>query len=438
MFHSQAQNRNSPYWPPLGIHVSSYLLSEQLQAKRRSHLSEMAIHHSLFVWAIHRPPEPASESNIALPGYYYLFYQIIIGFSSDVYVSSGNQCLFVIQFYIPVHCQYWPYITLSLSEQCKDHKGSSRILLSVLSNNHWFLFRCIREFWQPVLVCHSILYTCALSILAVHHTLFVWAMHRPQKLTLESNIALPQLSVLSNNYWFLFRCIREFWQPVLVCHSILWMLKLRFTAMVTYSFHLYSRSSHHFVPWFNSLYLHVVNIGHRSHSLCLSNAQTIKANIRIKPCSSRILLSVLSNNHRFLFRCICEFRQPVLVCHSILYTYTLSILAIHHTLFVWAMHRPSKLTLESNIALPQLSVLSNNYWFLFRCIREFWQPVLVCHSILWMLKLRFTAMVTDSFHFYSRSSHHFILWFNSLYLYIVNIGHVITLSLSEQCTDHKS
>ena len=32
----------------------------------------------------------------------YLFYQIIIGFSSDVYLGSGNQCLFVIQLFIPL------------------------------------------------------------------------------------------------------------------------------------------------------------------------------------------------------------------------------------------------------------------------------------------------------------------------------------------------
>ena len=290
-----------------------------------------------------------------------------------------------------------------------------------------------------------------LSILAMHQSLYLSNTQTTKASTrikhCSSRIWLP---VLPNNYWFLFRCIREHWQPLL-CLS------------------------------FNSLYLYVVNIGHTSQSLCLSNTQTTKASIRIEHCSSRILLSVLSYNNWFLFRCIREYWQPVLVCHSILYTYMLPILAIHHSLFVWAIHRPPKLALESNIALPGyyylfyqiiigfctdvyvstgnkclfaidqffilmlsilarhhslfvaaihrppklalesniallgyyyllklsqslclsntqttkasiriehcssrilLSVLSYNNWFLFRCIHEYWQPVLVCHSIL--------------------------------------------------------
>ena len=128
-------------------------------------------------------------------------------------------------------------------------------------------------------------------------------MHSPPKLTLESNIALAGYCyVLSNNYWFLFRCIREYWYPVLVFHSILYT-------------HTLSKLAIH-------------------QCLCLSNVQTTKANIRIKHCSSRILLSVLSNNYWFLFRCIHEYWQPVLVFHSILYTYTLSKLAIRHSLLI--------------------------------------------------------------------------------------------------------
>ena len=85
-------------------------------------LSILAIDESLFVWAIHRPQKLAWESNTALPGYY-LFYQIIIGFSSDGFTSSGKWCLFVIQFFTSMSCQYWPFITLSLSEQYTDHQS---------------------------------------------------------------------------------------------------------------------------------------------------------------------------------------------------------------------------------------------------------------------------------------------------------------------------
>ena len=172
-----------------------------------------ATHDSLFVWAIHRPPKLTFESNIMLLQDH-LFYQIIIGFSCDVYMSSGNyQCLFVIQFFISICCQYWPEMRVSLSEQySQTTKANIRIkhcssrILSVLSNNYWFFFWWIHEFWQTVLVCHSILYINVLSILAIHHTLFVWAIQ-----TTRANIRIKHCSsrllssVLSNNYWLLFR-----------------------------------------------------------------------------------------------------------------------------------------------------------------------------------------------------------------------------------------
>ena len=98
------------------------------------------------------------------------------------------------------------------------------------------------------------------------------------------------------------------------------LLKLRFTAMVTYSFHLYSRSSHYFIQYANFIYALSTRTASRNSSnfwslFCLFSVGLMKGGRESKELCSVFGLGLRLNggfSRNFVYCCMRVYLRRVL------------------------------------------------------------------------------------------------------------------------------